>query len=139
MTPPDVPEPTPVSEPFWAATRRRELLLQWCPSCECLVYYPRARCPGCGTALSEWRRSTGTATVYAHATHYSSDPGAADSRYCVALVDLDDGARLLSRIVDIDPDEVRVGLSLVLAWQPLPDGRALPVFHPAPSNPKGSS
>lgn len=127
MSAPDVPQPTAVSAPFWEATRRRELVLQWCPQCARLVHYPRARCPSCGGDELDWRPMSGAATVYAAATHH---PRAADP-YCIALVDLAEGARLLTRIVDVPPDEVQVGDAVTVRWWALDDGRNLPVFGPA--------
>jgi uncharacterized OB-fold protein len=130
----DVPEPSEVSQPFWDATRRRVLVLQWCTECDRGIYYPRLLCPRCGSAALRWRESAGHGTVYAQATHYPAAPVASDEsfngRYSVVLVDLDDGVRMLSNVVGIDPDEVHVGQRLALSWEPLADGRALPVFAP---------
>jgi uncharacterized OB-fold protein len=130
----DVPEPTEVSQPFWEATRRRVLVLQWCTECDCGIYYPRLLCPGCGSAALQWRESAGRGTVYAQATHYPaasvSGDEPFDGRYSVVLVDLDDGVRMLSNVVGIEPDEVYVGQRLRLSWEPLADGRALPLFAP---------
>lgn len=121
----EVPEPSPVSAPFWDATRERRLVVQWCGSCDRGVHYPRLLCPTCRAADLDWRELSGNAVVHAHATHH---PRGADPSYCVALVDLAEGIRMLSNVVDCDPDDVSVGQALRLAWLPLPDGRNLPVF-----------
>ena len=123
----DVPEPSEVSRPFWDATRRGELAVQWCSACAAGIFYPRILCPRCGSPELSWRTADGFGTVYAHATHYL--PGS-PVRYCVALIDLDEGVRMLSNVVGLDPDAVRVGHRVQVAWEPLPDGRALPVFRP---------
>ncbi len=122
-----VPEPTPESQPFWDATRSGRLLLQWCVRCDRGIYYPRILCPGCGSAELEWRQSAGAGSVYAHATHESGS----GERYCVALVDLAEGVRLLTNVVGVDPDDVAVGQLVELVWEPLADGRALALFRPA--------
>jgi uncharacterized OB-fold protein len=122
MTMYDAPEPTELSRPFWDGTRRRELVLQWCPACRRTIHYPRALCPGCGHADLEYRGATGGATVYAQALHRPRD----GEPYLIALVDLDEGARLLTQLTA----PIATGERAQLEWLPLPDGRALPVFGP---------
>ena len=59
------PPVTETTQPFWDATRRHQLLLQWCAECDQVVWFPREVCPGClGTTL-EWRRASGRGEVYA--------------------------------------------------------------------------
>jgi uncharacterized OB-fold protein len=122
----NVPEPSEVSRPFWDATRRGELVVQWCSACAAGIFYPRILCPRCGSLELSWRTADGFGTVYSHATHYV--PGS-QVRYCVALIDLDEGVRMVSNVIGLDPDEVAVGQRVQVAWEPLPDGRALPVFR----------
>jgi uncharacterized OB-fold protein len=126
-----------VSVPFWEATRDRRLLVQWCTECEEPIFYPRAVCPGClGTAL-EWRPSSGRGTIYAVTVeHRTQHPGlAAMAPYAVALVDLDDGIRMLSNVVHGDPATLRVGDRVTVTWEPLSDGRHLPLFEPEGTQP----
>jgi uncharacterized protein len=125
------------SGPFWEATRQGKLLVQWCTACDRPVFYPRAFCPRCaapGSAL-EWRRASGRATVYAAGVeHRPETTGAAFSAgepYCVALVDLEEGVRMMTNIVGCPPDDVHCGLAVSLTWEPLTDGRQLPLFRPA--------
>jgi uncharacterized OB-fold protein len=141
---PSAPAPTrleppvgPESAPFWDATREGTLLVQWCTTCDRGVFYPRAFCPHCGASgdTLEWRRATGRATVYAAVVeNHPETTGAAFSDgepYCVALVDLDEGVRMMSNVVGCPPEEVRTGMAVEVAWEPLSDGRRLPVFRPA--------
>ena len=123
------PPASELTEPFWEATRRRELLLQWCGACDAVVHYPREVCPAClGTDL-EWRPASGRGTVYATSVmHKPAHPGLADRvPYTVALVDLEEGARLMTNIVGGDAP---VGTTVVVTWEELSDGRALPLFSP---------
>jgi uncharacterized protein len=128
------PEPpvSEVSEPFWDATRSGRLVLQWCATCDRAVFYPRAVCPRCLGDRLEWRPSPGTGRVYAVTVeHRPQDPRLASrAPYAVALVDLDDGARMLTNIVGCDPASVTVGMPVAVTWEPLSDGRQLPVFTP---------
>jgi uncharacterized OB-fold protein len=125
MNAPTVPAPTEITQPYWDATREQRLLLQWCPACDHGIYYPRIACPDCGSRELEWRVSAGRGEVYAASTHFG-----ADEPYVVALITLDEGVRVLSNVVNTDPDAVKVGQRVQVAWLPLEDGRALPQFEP---------
>ena len=131
-TPERSPYVSDVARPFWDATRARSLVLQWCPACEAPLHPPREACPRCLRASLEWRPASGRGEVYAVSVmHRPGHPALADRvPYAVALVDLEEGVRFLSHVVGCAPETVRVGLPLRLAWEPLPDGRALPVFEP---------
>lgn len=126
------PPVSEVARPFWDATRERRLVLQWCRTCEQPVHYPREVCPRClGTEL-EYRPASGRGEVYAFSVmHRPGNPLMADRvPYVVALVDLEEGARMMSNVVGCEPDAVRVGQPVRVTWEPLSDGRALPQFEP---------
>jgi uncharacterized protein len=125
------------SGPYWEATREGRLLVQWCTACNRGVFYPRVFCPFCaahGSSL-EWCSASGRGTVYAAVVeHRPEAAGAAFSDgqpYCVALVDLEEGVRMLSNIVGCPPDEVHSGMAVTVTWEPLSDGRQLALFEPA--------
>jgi uncharacterized OB-fold protein len=124
----------PDSGPFWAGTREGQFLLQWCTACERAVFYPRAFCPHCpdGAGPLEWREASGRGTVYAAGVEHRPEAvGATFSGgqpFCVALIELDEGVRLVSNVVGCPPDEVQCGVAVVLTWEPLSDGRQLPLF-----------
>jgi len=124
----------PESGPFWEATREGRLLLQWCTACDRGVFYPRAFCPHCGATGSalDWRAATGRATVYAAGVEHKPNATSFSEGkpYCVALVDLDEGVRMMTNIVGIPPDDVHSGLAVEVTWEPLSDGRQLPLFRP---------
>lgn len=124
------------SVPFWDATREGRLVLQWCTACVRAIFYPRAFCPHCGAGDHEleWRPAAGRATV--HAAVVETRPEAAGAAfsggepYCVALVDLDEGVRMMTNIVGCPPAEVHSGMAVEVTWEPLSDGRRLPLFRP---------
>jgi len=124
--------PSAEAEPFWAASRERRLVLPWCTSCERPHWFPRAICPHCGGRTFDWREASGRATVYAVTVQHTPGlPHMADRvPYVVALVDLAEGVRMMTNIVDVDPASVRVGDAVRIVWEELPDGRNLPVFGP---------
>src|SRR2546421_3030540 len=115
------PPVSEVTQPFWEATRNKELLLQWCTSCSKPIFYPREVCPDCLGSSLEWRPSAGKATVYAVSVqHRPANPMMASRvPYAVALVDLDEGARMMTNVVGCPPDEVAVGMSVQVSWEEL--------------------
>ena len=135
----------PVSDdsgPFWEATRDGRLLVQWCTACDRGVFYPRAFCPYCpGTSGAagtlEWREASGRATVHAavveHRPEVAGAAFAAGEPYCIALVDLAEGVRMMTNIVGCPPGEVHSGMAVTVSWEPLSDGRQLALFSPVGS------
>jgi uncharacterized OB-fold protein len=127
----------PESEPFWEATRQGRLLVQWCTACDRGVFYPRTFCPHCGGRAGglEWRPASGRATVYAAVVEHRPEAAGATfsdgQHYCIALVDLEEGVRMLTNVVGCDPEDVRIGLPVSVTWEPMSDGRQLPLFTPA--------
>jgi uncharacterized OB-fold protein len=85
--------------------RRNELAYQFSPDAGRAVFYPRILCPFTGSARLEWRISKGLGTVYATTVVH----GAEGKPFNVALIDCDEGFRLMSRVEDIAPEEVRIG------------------------------
>ena len=129
-----VPPISPAAEPYWDATRERRLVLQWCEACNRPIHFPREACPSCLGDDLAFRDAAGTGTVYAASTMpQPANPSMAGrAPYVVALVDLDEGVRMLSNVLGDDATEVAVGDRVTVAWEPLPDGRHLPVFVRAP-------
>ena len=127
------PPVSEVSQPFWDATRERRLLVQWCRDCDRPVFYPREVCPTCLGADLEWRESAGTGIVRAITVeHRPQNPMFADrAPYAIALVDVAEGWRMLTNLVECDPMTVSVGTPVTVTWEPLSDGRNLPLFTPA--------
>jgi uncharacterized OB-fold protein len=117
---------------FWDATREHRLVLPWCGQCDAAIWYPRAVCPRCLGHEVEWRDDAGGGTVYAASVHTRPGPGRVeeDTPYAVVLVDLDAGVRMMSNVVGCPPDGVTAGMRVAVAWEPLSDGRHLPVFRP---------
>ena len=141
----DAPDPVrtrfepPMSDegaPFWEATRERRLVLPWCTGCGQPHWFPRAACPHCLDPAIEWREASGDGTVYAASVMPKPAMPTLAGRvpYVVALVDLAEGVRMMTNVVDlvdVEPGQVTAGLVVRAAWEPLSDGRHLLVFAPA--------
>lgn len=87
-----------------------KLAFQHCNDCGASIFYPRVLCPACGGVSLEWKESSGRGTVYAATTIYRRD---ADP-YNVALVDLEEGFRMMSRVEGVPAEEVVIGMDLRL-------------------------
>jgi uncharacterized OB-fold protein len=113
MTGPGKPVPRISAEarPYWDGCRAGELRYQACRGCKRVQFYPRALCAGCGGIDLEWRRSAGAGVVHAVTVVYRapSEPFRGDVPYAVALVDLDEGFRMMANVVGGDPERVAIG------------------------------
>jgi uncharacterized OB-fold protein len=130
---PAPPRPSPpesvAGAPFWAATREQRLVLPWCTSCEQPHWYPRGFCPHCLSEDIDWREASGDAVVHAVSVQPKTPhPGLRERvPYAVAIVDLPEGVRMMVAVAADDPWAVRIGDRVALGWEPLEDGRHLPV------------
>ena len=106
---------------------RGELTYQWSPEAKRAVFFPRVICPFTGSDRLEWRVSAGLGTVYATTVTHprEGDP------YNVALIDCDEGFRLMSRVEDVAPEAVTIGMRVKFrVYRPGADEPAYPVFTP---------
>jgi uncharacterized protein len=126
-----LPTPTADSEAFWQACNDHRLVLPSCVTCSHLFYYPRQMCPRCGGADLDWREVSGRGRVYSF-THvevsFYGPMWEPDLPYTVVLVDLEEGPRMLSRLVDAQPTDVAVGAEVYVKFVTV-DGQAIPMFR----------
>jgi uncharacterized OB-fold protein len=130
------PRPLPVvhpwARPFWDGTRDGKLLIQRCTECRRHVFYPRVACPHCGAEQLEWVQACGRGTVYSYTVVLSNAPSAfaADVPYVVAVIDLAEGVRMLSNLVQCDPAALRCDLPVEVCFERLNEEFTLPKFRP---------
>jgi uncharacterized OB-fold protein len=130
--PRSLPEPSPEWAEWWEATRERRLLVQQCTGCGRYQHYPRALCVHCGHGELAYREAAGTGTIYSFTVvHRAAGPAAPPVPYVVALVRLAEGPVVLTNVLADDPGALACDAPVTLAWEPLADGRSLPVFAPA--------
>jgi uncharacterized OB-fold protein len=126
------PPASEVAAPFWDATKERRLIVQWCRPCDRAIFYPRETCPGCLGTDIEWRDCAGTGSLYSFTVnHLSPSPTGTEGPFPVAIVELDEGFRMMSNVVGCDNDDLKVGMALKVTWDPMSDGRHYPMFEPA--------
>jgi uncharacterized protein len=129
MSAPWDPPPFEPMRRFWESAARHVLSAPWCDRCAAPVLYPRELCNRCHEPVSQWRDLSGNGVVHAFGIEHrdwSSAPGL-EAPYVVALIDLEEGGRLLSNVVG-PVDEVAVGSPVEVVWQAGPDGRTVPRF-----------
>jgi uncharacterized OB-fold protein len=107
-------------------------VLPRCDACGETIWYPRRFCPFCGGRDVTWFEASGRAVVYTHTTvRKGVGPYAKVGPYVLAYVELEEGPRILTNIVGIDPGEVRCGMPVVAVFDPAGDGEAVVRFRPA--------
>ena len=115
---------------WWEAVARGELLIQKCEACGTLRHPPRAMCGDCQSI--EWTsiRPKGTGTVFSHTVlHHPKFPGYEYPLVC-AVIELDEGTRLVSNLVGCAPADVRIGMPVELVFENVDDEMKLPFFRP---------
>lgn len=126
------PEPpvTPETERFWNATLEGELLLRECGECGRLYHYPRKHCPDCASSNTEWTASSGRGTVYSFTvSHQAGDEYGDATPFVLAYVELEEGPRIMTNIVNCEPDSVSIGQSVSVVFHDTGGEAALPRFE----------
>ena len=116
----------PISAPFWEAAARRELMIQRCRCCASYQFYARPFCILCDSDDVEWVAAKGTGTVYSMTTVRRKLLPGFDPPYIVAIVELDEGSRMLTNITS---KFCRIGSRVRVAWKDRDDAPPLPVFE----------
>ena len=105
-----------------------EFKIQKCDDCGKVIYYPRAVCNHCGSASYTWLTASGNGTVYSTSVERTPPDKGGDQN--LAIIDLEEGGRLMSRVVDIEPSDVKIGMA-VKAFIGEIGGTKLILFRPA--------
>ncbi len=129
----DLPTPDLETQPFWDGTREDKLLIRRCLDCGKTHFYPRPFCPACWSTNVEWMEASGAATLYTWSIVHRNDLPPFGDRvpYVAAVVELGEGPRMLTNIVDCEFDALEVGMALRVTYQPISDDVTIPVFVPA--------
>ena len=125
------PRPTELSTPFWDAAKRRELQIQRCTSCGKHVFYPRYSCPHCGARELNWVRASGRATVYSYTVARRPTHAAFAARvpYVIAIVELEEGPRMMGNVTGVDPDDMQIGTPVEIYFVQADEGVAVPLWR----------
>lgn len=128
-----VPKPTPETQPYWEGAQRGELRVQRCRECGRHYFYPRPFCPACGSSNVEWVVASGRARLHSYVINHRPAPGFEDEApYAIAVVELEEGPRMMSNVVGVEntPEALVLDMELEVTFEDR-DGRRIPQFRPA--------
>lgn len=127
------PAPTPVNafdnRGFWEGVQNRQLVFEKCGDCGTWVHPPRPMCPRCHSLKMEWSPSTGRGSVHSWVTYRVSPHPALKAPYSVVLVELEEGVRMISNLVDVEPDGIEIGMPVEVVFEEIAEGQFLPQFQ----------
>ena len=133
MALPPLPRPYQDTAEYWSAARDHRFVIQRCKDCGEHQFYPRGVCSHCLSSDLEWNEASGAGTVYSFSVnHRAPHPGFADKvPFVLAIVELAEGPRMMTNIVDCDPESVAIGMAVSVTFDDVTDDVTLPKFRPA--------
>jgi uncharacterized OB-fold protein len=131
----DNPIPVPTRhidhEGFWKGVDDNQLALQKCGDCGAWCHLPQPMCPECLSLEKTWEPVSGKGTVYSWVTYQKSPNPSFKAPYSVVLVELEEGLRMVSNLVDVQPDEIEIGMKVEVTFDKVTDEITLPKFKKA--------
>ncbi|MEN5066477.1 Zn-ribbon domain-containing OB-fold protein [Achromobacter aegrifaciens] len=126
-----LPQPTRITQPYWDAAKESRLVIQQCACCKTRQFYPREFCTTCLSDSIEWIDSAGLGTVYTYTVNRRPSNAALSEKvpYVVAMIDLDEGVRMMANIIDTPPEAVRIGSRVRVCFEQVSDEITLPQFR----------
>ncbi|MBD9474500.1 Zn-ribbon domain-containing OB-fold protein [Achromobacter sp. ACM01] len=126
-----LPQPTRITQPYWDAAKESRLVIQQCACCKTRQFYPREFCTACLSDDIEWIDSAGLGTVYTYTVNRRPSNAALSEKvpYVVAMIDLDEGVRMMANIIDTPPEAVRIGSRVRVCFEQVSDEISLPQFR----------
>jgi uncharacterized OB-fold protein len=125
-----VPNPSMASKPYWDAAARRELVYQRCDECGTIALRPASVCGNCTSRSLSWLPSAGTGTLYSWTVVWRPQHPSFSVPYAPAIVELDEGFRIMIAVVGCAPDDLAPGMRLAVEFHPASDDILLPYFRP---------
>lgn len=127
-----LPQVEPYSQAFWDGTKNSKLLIQFCKDCDARIFFPRQQCPECWSTQLDWTEASGKAEIYAFSITYEGVEAAfvEDLPIVLAWVDLPEGIRMQTNIIDCNPEDVAIGQSVEVVFKAVTDDITLPYFRP---------
>jgi uncharacterized OB-fold protein len=129
-----LPEPTPVSQPFWDGLAEHRILIQYSPSTDRYVFYPRTLAPGTLADDLHWREIDGAGTLYTYtvARRPTGPPWAEMLPQLLAVVEWDAGPKVSTELIGVEPADIHIGMRVTPVFCDVPDaGITLLRYKPA--------
>ena len=122
------PSMTADTQFFWDGVKEHRLLIQRCAACGALRHPPRPMCPTCSSFEWDTLEASGRGSVYSFVMPRHPQLPWFDDGYIVALVELEEGTRLVTNLVGVDPEAVSIGMPVVVRFDEFDGGLVLPLF-----------
>lgn len=134
-----LPEATDLTRPFWKAAKEGKLLVQRCCDCGERIFYPRNICTNCMSSNLDWMQVEGQGKVHTFTiVHYAPFPSFQnDVPYVLAVIELNEGPRMLTNIVGCSPDKVEIGMEVEVVFDHVTEKIAIPKFRPVTREKRG--
>ena len=126
-----LPRPTPLSAPHWEGCREGELRVQRCADCQTYVFIPQPACTSCFSEALEWTAMRGRGVVYSYTVVHRPQRPQFRVPYVVAIVELEEGCHMMTNLIGVDPDDVRIGMEVEVEFVERSETITLPYFRPA--------
>ncbi len=117
---------------FFEGARDHKLLIQRCTNCGALRHPPRPACATCRSFDWDTVTASGRGTIYSYVVNHYPQVPAFDYPLVIALVELEEGTRLVANVAGITPESVSIGMPVVAGFEDFDDELTLPVFRPDP-------
>ncbi len=114
---------------FWEGTAKRELRIQTCIACGALRHPPGPACPACGALERGYVVASGRGTVFSFVVHRHPPVPGKELPICIALIDLEEGVRMVGELVDVAPEELEIGMPVEVDWRRVDEELTLPVWR----------
>lgn len=115
---------------FWEGVEQRSFLVKRCAECKTISHPPRPMCAVCQSTDWLHEPASGRGTVYSFVVHHHPPLPGVQPGTIAALIEMEDGFRFVSNLVDVEPVDVEIGLRVELAWVELDPGLTIPAFRP---------
>ena len=127
-----IPRPFTTTRPFWDGLNERKVQIQRCDGCDSWVFYPRTRCPSCLSDLLIWREVSGQGVLYTYtlARQPTAPHFADETPQQLAVVELDEGVRMTSTLVNVEPSDIVIGMRLQPYFDQVTDDVTLLRYQP---------
>ncbi len=135
MSSQNAPTPLPQfdfdNKDYWAWAKKRELRIQRCTKCRTFRFPPRPVCHACHSFDFKWYKCSGKGAVYSYTivTHPTHPAFRDKVPYGVVLVELEEGVRMISNVVDVPPDQLRIGMPVEVVFEDVAEDVTLPKFR----------
>lgn len=128
------PTPTNITQPFWDGAKEHRFMLQYDPEADRFQFYPRAISVYTGKRNLEWREASGKGHIYSYTeTHIPARGFEGSEPYLIALVELDEGVRLMGLLHNCSADEVSIGMRVRICWDTINEDFEYFAFEPEAS------